>query len=125
MNRLRAMLFILLLPASASAAITMQGSFIDTNASDEVAGWKIKIGAVSGGPYTRVEDCGKPAPVEGRIVCPVTVQDTMPVYAVAVAYDQAGHESGPSNEAEFDAPPAAPSGLMFSISGTIILTPVQ
>ena len=91
-----------------------------------VSGFRIKAGGAKGGPYPTVIQCGKPAAKsDGTYDCTGTGLAFDPMYAVAVAVDAAGQESAPSNEAVYDPPPPAPSGLKYTISGTITITPTN
>ena len=91
----------------------------------EMAGYRVKYGAVKGGPYTGgVVDCGKPAvKSDGTMDCPGPgiIIPPSTLYAVAVAVMASGNESPPSAEASFT--PAAPGALRFILSGTITLIP--
>lgn len=89
-----------------------------------VQSFRIKYGPTKGGPYPTVVQCGKPnLKADGTYDCTGQNINLDPLYAVAVAVDASGQESLPSNEASYDPVPPAPSGLKYTISGTITLTP--
>ena len=91
-----------------------------------VSGWRAKAGPTKGGPYTRTVDCKKPAAkTDGTFDCVVPGLDFSPMYGVVVNYDAAGKESLPSAEASLTVTPPPPTGLKYTISGTVTLTPVQ
>lgn len=120
-------LSILGLVAVASNAFAYDATFNFSHPSPSVvAGFRIKVGAVKGGPYPTIIQCGKPsAKPDGTYDCVGTGLNLDPMYAVAVAYDSANQESPPSNEATYDPAPPAPAGLKYTITGTVTLTPTN
>lgn len=91
-----------------------------------VAGFKAKAGGVKGGPYPTVIDCKKPTQkTDGTFDCVVPNLSHGTLYGVVVNYDSTGKESAPSAEGTMTIPVSPPSNLKFTITGTVVLTPVQ
>ena len=124
MKKLSIMLAIIL---TASTAFAYDATFNFSHSAPQlVQSFRIKYGSAKGGPYTGVIQCGKPtAKADGTYDCVGQNINLDPLYAVAVAVDLAGQESPPSNEAMYDPAPPAPSGLKYTITGQVTLTPVQ
>ena len=92
------------------------------NSEADLAGYSIKSSATQGGPYTALLDCKKPATrADGRVSCTVASIPAAASYYVAVAYDSAGAESLPSSEVMVNPAPAAPTGLQYSVAGTVTI----
>lgn len=114
-----------LFPAGPAAAYDAVFNFSHA-APDTVKEFKVKYGPTTGGPYPYTVECGKPRlRNDGTYNCTGNNINLDPMYAVAYAYDEAGGESPPSNEAMYDPPPIAPKELKYTITGTVVLTPTE
>ena len=112
---------------TANLAFAYDATFNFSHPSPNVVqSFRIKHGNIKGGPYPNVIQCGKPTlKADGTYDCLGTNISNDPMYAVAVAVDLSGQESAPSNEAMYDPIPPPPTGLKYTISGNVILTPAQ
>lgn len=122
-------IIILLLAATTTLAADATFSWLP-NSEPDLKGYKIHCGA-STRAYTISADVGKPATQAGRVIGGVSgLAESTTYYCAASAYDNAGNQSGYSNEVTVaigDLPPSPPGGLKYeaTFTGTVILTPIK
>lgn len=120
MKRLIAAVVILTVALALNAWAGVTDVTFDWDASSGAVGYKLYQGTVSGGPYTMAKDCGATKP------CVLTAIPDGTYFWVATAYDQAGNESGYSNQVTkaLDATaPNAPGNFKISVTVNVAVSP--
>lgn len=101
--------------ASSTQAIDLKLSWI-SNSETDLSGYRVYQGTAAGGPYTKLgEVLASSAPQFSWTVPPNTEATE---YFVVTAFDQAGNESGYSNEVSLyvdNKAPAIPGGVQVII----------
>jgi len=81
----------------------------DPNSEPDLAGYRIYSSRTDGGPYSQIEDVGNVTEYQ----MDMAGESDGAIYYVATAYDERGHESDYSSQAEYTVdhtPPAPPTG---------------